>query len=609
MSDQLARLTGDWSTNVLPTQTTLTHIDPTNIYGVVETLMSLSSAFPTVTNNLELYHMARAGKGAKASLLVISAQNYIATATATQDLPLMTQIIWNATMELQDLEMGYNLYQMDLSFLANLVFVVAFAMVFLFHIGIGAWRKHIYFSVCLTIASALEIAGYTSRILSIGNYSDKLTFLTQIISLTLAPAFVMAGVYFLLAQLLVVYGSQYSILRPLWFSYIFILCDAISLAIQAGGGGLTAIKLQNLEPLGTGTNIMIAGIAIQVFSMSLFLYLFFDFLFRLYFRASPEVKFLVRNIGALLFHTSRGQRLSQDYLTPNYNENYKQIWMRKGFVYYPLVLFLSVFFVYIRCVYRLVELSEGWTGYLITHEEYVMTLDGLMVLITCIILVPFHPGIMMGANSNISMKEIKALDLEKLSEDRGYVVDSQDDYRHPNYGNNNPYRALLDSISGDSYLEKDDARYFERVVSSSSADTLTASSPQIDAPTITDSRVFSPPPSIRNGPFEDGGILSVPYETTVATPREPVADFPRRFSRSKKNNKLHARLQSLASSFNPYEKLVPEEKLYTYGPYEQYGHRTEEVNPFADTEEVNPFADHADVGSRRSNDEFLFTFE
>lgn len=605
MSDQLARLTGEWSTSVLPTQTTLTHINPTNIYGVVETLMSLSSAYPTVTKNLDLYQMARAAKGAKASLLVISAQNYIATATDTQQLPLMTQIIWNATMELQDLEMGYNLYQMKLSFLANLIFVVVFACVFLFHIGIGVWRKHVYFSVCLSLGSALEIAGYAARILSIGNYSDKLTFLTQIISLTLAPAFVMAGVYFLLAQLLVIYGHQYSILRPLWFSYIFIICDVSSLAIQAGGGGLTAIKLQNLEPLGTGTNIMIAGIAIQVFSMSLFLYFFFDFVFRMYFRASPEVKFLVRNTFALLFQTSRGRQLSLDYLHANYNEKYNHIWTRKRFGYYPFVLFLSVFFVYIRCVYRLVELSEGWTGYLITHEEYVMTLDGLMVLITCIILVPFHPGIMMGENSNISMKEIKALDKEKdgFPENKdGDKFHNEDSHQSPTSQNDNAYRTLMDTYSGDSFLEKDDARYFEHVAMSSSADTLTTSSPQIFAtPTYNyESRLFSPSPSVINGPIEDGGILSVPYENTISTPRVNSTDLPTSLPRSvsKKKKIMRDRQHSLAVSINPYERPITEERLSTYGPYEEYSGRPREVNPFEDDN---------DVQSQISNDEFLFT--
>ena len=42
---------------------------------------------------------------------------------------------------------------------------------------------------------------------------------------------------------------------------------------------------------------------------------------------------------------------------------------------------LSVVAIFVRSVYRCVELLQGWTGYLITHEEYFIALDGaLMVL-------------------------------------------------------------------------------------------------------------------------------------------------------------------------------------------------------------------------------------
>lgn len=42
---------------------------------------------------------------------------------------------------------------------------------------------------------------------------------------------------------------------------------------------------------------------------------------------------------------------------------------------------LSVVCVIIRSVYRTIELSEGWDGYLITHESYFIGLDGVMMVI------------------------------------------------------------------------------------------------------------------------------------------------------------------------------------------------------------------------------------
>lgn len=531
--------------------------------------------------------MARAAKGAKASLLVISAQNFIATATATQRLPEMTAVIWNATMELQDLEMGFNLYQMDLSLAANLTFALAFAFVLLCHIFIGAWRKHVYFTVCMSLGVGLEVAGYVARILSIGHYLDKGTFLCQIISLTLAPAFVMAGVYFLLAQLLVVHGRKFSVLSPLWFSYIFIFCDFASLAIQAGGGGTAAIKLQNLESTTTGTHVMVVGIAFQVLSMTLFLYLLFDFLFRIYFRASPEVKFSIPNLFRLLLNTGRGKDITHTYLETNYNQKYQHIWSRKMFGFYPLVLFLSVFFIYVRCVYRLVELSEGWTGYLITHEQYVMTLDGMMVLITCILLVPFHPGFIMGANTNISMKQIKnGEDLEMSSSPRHLIDSNFSDNSNPFYGEDEKY---------------DQMRYHERQVSATS---LEASSPEQIAkesftPPVRSSTRFESPV------IDDGGLVAIPYEFTST--RNSFVEVPKTTKTTPRPPKrAHHKTHSTAStpSINPYERNSTLDKLATYGPYEQFSGRLEEVNPFED-----PRHDFSDMQSQVTHDEFLFTFD
>lgn len=42
---------------------------------------------------------------------------------------------------------------------------------------------------------------------------------------------------------------------------------------------------------------------------------------------------------------------------------------------------LSVICVVIRSIYRTIELSEGWTGFLITHESYFIGLDGVMMVI------------------------------------------------------------------------------------------------------------------------------------------------------------------------------------------------------------------------------------
>lgn len=631
LSENLQKLTGAWSTDVLPTATTLTHINPTNVYGVIETLLSASSAYPTITKRIELYSLARAVKGAKASLSVISAQNYIATATATQDFPLMTQVIWNSTMELQDLEMGFNLYQMKLSRWANLLFAAIFAFLVLAHFSLSVWKRTAYFGVCLVAGTFLETAGYAARVMSIGNYSDKSRYLCQTISLTLAPAFVMAGIYYLLAQLMVTHGRRFTILRPLWYSYIFIFCDICSLFIQAAGGGLAAISLQNLESTHVGTLVMTVGVAFQVGSMTLFLCFLMHFLWRIYFRASPSVKFLFRNMGDLFFQTKRGKALQKDYLYPMYDQRFRATMDRPLFGAYPLAIFMACFFIYVRCVYRLIELSEGWSGFLITHEQFVMTLDGLQVLITCIILVFFHPGIIFGAGFKGSITGKQPI--EEYSDEKGYPYASNpekldddslswdsEDYslrgsvagqqkttpRQPSQENFNvipyfttPKQDPLDNPFENPWERRNSLNSQSHTLRSTTGSLL--ENPFEPNSQVGSSEMHQQMSSPRRdacalNPVIEDEIMAVPYvnctENPPAIPQTPKKKS-RPFSKSSKKSDTASIL-----SVNPYEKEGVD-VIKTSGPYELY-----ERPELTSTYQV----DNSDLESRLTHDEFFFNF-
>lgn len=53
---------------------------------------------------------------------------------------------------------------------------------------------------------------------------------------------------------------------------------------------------------------------------------------------------------------------------------------------------LSVLSIYVRSIYRTIELSQGWSGYLITTERYFIALDGSMMVVAVGIFNFFHPG-------------------------------------------------------------------------------------------------------------------------------------------------------------------------------------------------------------------------
>lgn len=115
----------------------------------------------------------------------------------------------------------------------------------------------------------MEMAGYIGRVLMHDNPWSGPAFKLQIVCLVLAPTFVAAGVYLTLKHIILSLGAEHSILKPRLFTWIFIGCDIGSLVLQAAGGGVAAAAGNtNFELLKAGDDIIIAGIAFQVATMT-----------------------------------------------------------------------------------------------------------------------------------------------------------------------------------------------------------------------------------------------------------------------------------------------------------------------------------------------------
>ncbi|GAA5869889.1 hypothetical protein JCM1840_007663 [Sporobolomyces johnsonii] len=227
-------------------------------------------------------------------------------------------------------DLTFNIYGYDPSLAAAIVFIVAFSLITIVQTGLVA-RSRIWWLTVLIVGGIGEIIGWAGRLL------------------ILAPCFFSATVYGILGMLVRAIGPEYSILRPSLYLWVFCLCDLIAIVIQAVGGAKAALALQASESSDTGTHIMLAGIVFQLFSMAVFCCLGLDFFRRA--RKDPlySGKHNVREgrIGLLAFGLTWGST-----------------------------------WIMIRCIYRTVELAEGWAGYLITHEPYFCVLDS-MAMVLC----------------------------------------------------------------------------------------------------------------------------------------------------------------------------------------------------------------------------------
>lgn len=196
----------------------------------------------------------------------------------------------------------------------------------------------------------------------------------NLIPLTLAPALLTACIYTSLTRIIVVAGAQTSRLKPKLYTYIFISCDLLALVLQAIGGGMAATA-RNAKGSRRGVDIMIAGLISQVITMTLFLLLWADFVLR------------TRRSGA------QGPAL------------FESLRQTKTFSRFQWSLFTATLFIFIRCIYRVAELWDGFGGKLANHEATFMIFEGPMIILAVAAMTVWHPRRVFGEFWGIAGKD------------------------------------------------------------------------------------------------------------------------------------------------------------------------------------------------------------
>ncbi|KAK6541936.1 hypothetical protein TWF694_007709 [Orbilia ellipsospora] len=285
------------------------------------------------------------------------------------------------TCPIEDSAFGY---KPSLGF--NAVLLALFTLSTISFVAVGIWKKTWGFLAATTLGGLLEIAGYVGRV---GGSSDPFmglggqAFLIQICCLTIAPACYAAAIYLCLARIVMAFGADISRIKPRWYTYIFITCDVLSLVMQSVGGAMASLANTDSQ-LHAGEHISLAGLAWQVFTMTLFMVLCAEFALRCLQRKG---------------HFDESQRALRE---------------SKRFRYFLFALGAATVFIYVRCVYRVAELSDGWGGRLMTNERYFLTLEGLMVILAVLLMNVFHPGICFEASYSSRMRAAKEYQSEMM---------------------------------------------------------------------------------------------------------------------------------------------------------------------------------------------------
>jgi hypothetical protein len=223
----------------------------------------------------------------------------------------------------------------------NIFLAVVFGIAFFANIFLGIRFRIRAYAIVLTLGCLAQALGYIGRVGMYFRPFDAIPFQAQICCLIIGPAFNSAAIYLMLKHIVALFGAKWSVLKPKWYTIIFITADVVSLVLQAAGGGITATAdFKDKDTINMGNNIMMAGIAFQVVTLSIF--------------AILATLFCVRRMRALTTNPLEGNSL--------------QAWRTLRFRLFLGGLATAFMAIYIRCVYRIAEMRGGWGNKLMREE-------------------------------------------------------------------------------------------------------------------------------------------------------------------------------------------------------------------------------------------------
>ncbi|KAF4617560.1 hypothetical protein D9613_006420 [Agrocybe pediades] len=261
-----------------------------------------------------------------------------------------------------------------------IVMILLFGVATAIHLGQALKYRMYWLIPTVGLCGAGELIGWAGRLWSSIDPISRHPFEIQITCTIVAPTPFLAASFVIFGELIKRLGFQYSRLGPKWYTIIFCTCDVISLVVQGVGGGIAATA-NTLKGANLGAHIMLGGIGFQFLIIILFSLFALEYFYR-YSRDVPVSKEV--EIGSKILD-------SDSHSTTNIAGRYRGvITLRQKVMAYSLVFTTTLLF--IRAVYRLVELSDGWHGRIIEDQLLFNVLDATMIVLAMYTVVFIHPG-------------------------------------------------------------------------------------------------------------------------------------------------------------------------------------------------------------------------
>jgi len=260
-----------------------------------------------------------------------------------------------------------------------ILFVTLFALSTIAHLGQALRSRRWFLIATLVLGGVGEIVGWSARLWSSINILNPTPFTMQISSTIIAPTFMSAANFIILGTVINRVGPVYSRLTPRNYGIIFVSADVVALVVQAVGGGI-ASSANTRSGAAVGGNIMLGGIVLQLVAMVIYVILAGDFLYHVL------VKKPVRSTGAPPLDDEERSGSTEKSALTGLTGRVKLMILGLG---------ISTLFLFIRSIYRTIELSNGWNGCIIGTQRYFNILDGGMVTLAMFTINILHPNFLL----------------------------------------------------------------------------------------------------------------------------------------------------------------------------------------------------------------------
>ncbi|KAH8827430.1 RTA1-like protein [Flagelloscypha sp. PMI_526] len=260
-------------------------------------------------------------------------------------------------------------------------FLILFGLSGIVHFGQAMWYRAYWLLPTAVLCTVGEVLGWSGRLWSHYNVLKGTPYMIQISTTIIAPTPLLAVNFIVFKRVVELLGEHYCLLSARWISRLFISADIIALVVQGAGGGIASGSESVL-----GGNIMLGGIAFQFSIMVIATLLAIHYAWSWHSqRPARKTEFDNSSLESMPLASLNSEKNFKSRIPLDESESSRLVMLLWGISF-------NTFCLFIRAIYRLIELSDGWTGEIITTEKWFNIFDGTMVVLAIWSLNLAHPG-------------------------------------------------------------------------------------------------------------------------------------------------------------------------------------------------------------------------